>query len=161
VTTVQPARAARGRDLSIGALPAAEAPPPAGEVASSGPERVDLLFTPNGNRVRVPPGVTLFDAASWNGIAIDSTCGGHGTCKKCKVQITGGTAPVSSLDARAFGDRGDAGRPRAQGRMELDGCLDDPPSCLGLALGARLELVLPFHCTILYIQFDSSIFCTQ
>jgi len=52
--------------------------------------------------VRVPPGVTLFDAASWNGIAIDSTCGGHGTCKKCKVQITGGTAPVSPLDARAF-----------------------------------------------------------
>ena len=37
--------------------------------------------------VRVPPGVTLFDAASWNGIAIDSTCGGHGTCKKCKVRI--------------------------------------------------------------------------
>ena len=102
MTTVQPARAARDRDLSIGARPAAEAPPPAGEVASSGPAIVDLLFTPNGNRVRVPPGVTLFDAASWNGIAIDSTCGGHGTCKKCKVQITGGTAPVSPLDARAF-----------------------------------------------------------
>jgi uncharacterized 2Fe-2S/4Fe-4S cluster protein (DUF4445 family) len=75
---------------------------PAGQAASAGPARVDLLFTPNGNRVRVPPGVTLFDAASWNGIAIDSTCGGHGTCKKCKVQITGGSVPVSPLDARAF-----------------------------------------------------------
>jgi len=52
--------------------------------------------------VRVPPGVTLFDAASWNGIAIDSTCGGHGTCKKCKVQITGGTVPATPLDVRAF-----------------------------------------------------------
>ena len=31
--------------------------------------------------VRVPSGVCVFDAASWNGIAIDSTCGGHGTCK--------------------------------------------------------------------------------
>ena len=52
--------------------------------------------------MRVPPGVTLFDAASWNGIAIDSTCGGHGTCKKCRVKILEGTAPASPLDARAF-----------------------------------------------------------
>ena len=52
--------------------------------------------------MRVPPGVTLFDAASWNGIAIDSTCGGHGTCKKCKIRITDGSVPASPLDARAF-----------------------------------------------------------
>ena len=42
-------------------------------------------------KVRVPPGVMLFDAASWNGIAIDSTCGGHGTCRKCKVKVLDGT----------------------------------------------------------------------
>jgi uncharacterized 2Fe-2S/4Fe-4S cluster protein (DUF4445 family) len=64
--------------------------------------RVELVFQPSGTRVRVPPGVTLFDAASWNGIAIDSTCGGHGTCKKCKVRIVDGTVPPSPLDARAF-----------------------------------------------------------
>ena len=50
----------------------------------------------------MPPGVTVFDAASWNGIAIDSTCGGHGTCKKCKIRVTGGSVPASPLDARAF-----------------------------------------------------------
>ncbi|MGC1288178.1 MAG: ASKHA domain-containing protein [Streptosporangiaceae bacterium] len=66
------------------------------------PARVDLEFQPSGTRVRVPPGVTLFDAASWNGIAIDSTCGGHGTCKKCKIRIVGGDVPVSPLDGRAF-----------------------------------------------------------
>jgi uncharacterized 2Fe-2S/4Fe-4S cluster protein (DUF4445 family) len=71
--------------------------------AVTGPQRVDLAFEPSGTRVRVPPGVTLFDAASWHGIAIDSTCGGHGTCKKCKVQVTSGTAPVTPLDVRAFG----------------------------------------------------------
>jgi uncharacterized 2Fe-2S/4Fe-4S cluster protein (DUF4445 family) len=66
------------------------------------PARVDLVFMPNGSRVRVPPGVTFFDAASWNGVAIDSTCGGHGTCKKCRVRVTDGDVPASPLDARAF-----------------------------------------------------------
>ncbi|MDX6377958.1 MAG: hypothetical protein QOE98_2261, partial [Gaiellaceae bacterium] len=50
----------------------------------------------------VPAGTTVFDGASWNGIAIDSTCGGHGTCKKCKVQVTDGNVPIGRLDGRAF-----------------------------------------------------------
>ena len=50
----------------------------------------------------MPTGVSAFDAASWNGIAIDSTCGGYGTCKKCKVKITSGDVPISPLDNRAF-----------------------------------------------------------
>jgi uncharacterized 2Fe-2S/4Fe-4S cluster protein (DUF4445 family) len=66
------------------------------------PARVTLRFEPSGTSVRVPPGVTVFDAASWNGIAIDSTCGGHGTCKKCRVRIEDGDVPPSPLDARAF-----------------------------------------------------------
>jgi uncharacterized 2Fe-2S/4Fe-4S cluster protein (DUF4445 family) len=67
-----------------------------------GTGRVELTLLPAERTVRVPPGVTVFDGASWNGIAIDSTCGGHGTCKKCKVQIVSGSVPVSRLDARAF-----------------------------------------------------------
>ena len=74
----------------------------AGPAITPAPARVDLFFEPNGTRVRVPPGVTLFDAASWNAVAIDSTCGGHGTCKKCKVRILDGAVPASPLDARAF-----------------------------------------------------------
>ncbi len=69
---------------------------------AAGPVRVNLVYQPSGRRVRVPAGVTLFDAASWNGIAIDSTCGGHGTCKKCKVQVLDGAAPPTALDERAF-----------------------------------------------------------
>jgi uncharacterized 2Fe-2S/4Fe-4S cluster protein (DUF4445 family) len=64
--------------------------------------RVILRFEPSGVETRVPPGVNLFDAASWNGVAIDSTCGGHGTCKKCRVRIVDGDTPISSLDVRAF-----------------------------------------------------------
>src|SRR4029077_2013255 len=67
-----------------------------------GTGRVRLRFLPEGAEVRVPSGTPVFDAASWNGIAIDSTCGGHGTCKKCKVRIVSGDVPVGSVDPRAF-----------------------------------------------------------
>jgi len=56
----------------------------------------------NERTITVPTGVSAFDAASWNGIAIDSTCGGYGTCKKCKIQVTSGDVPPSKLDSRAF-----------------------------------------------------------
>ena len=63
-------------------------------------QRVDLRF--NDRPVRVPRGVTLFDAASWNGIAIDSTCGGHGTCKKCRIRFKADPPLPTSLDLRAY-----------------------------------------------------------
>ena len=72
------------------------------ETIEPGTGRVRLTFAPDGGEVRVPAGTTVFDGASWNGIAIDSTCGGHGTCKKCKVRITDGEVPVDTLDPRAF-----------------------------------------------------------
>ncbi len=67
-----------------------------------GTGRVRLRFLPDGAEVRVPTGTPVFDAASWNGIAIDSTCGGHGTCKKCRVRVVSGEVPVGPLDPRAF-----------------------------------------------------------
>jgi uncharacterized 2Fe-2S/4Fe-4S cluster protein (DUF4445 family) len=71
------------------------------------PERVRMRFLQVGEdhavkEARVLAGTTIFDAASWNGIAIDSTCGGHGTCKKCKVKVVAGNAPLSAVDPRAF-----------------------------------------------------------
>jgi uncharacterized 2Fe-2S/4Fe-4S cluster protein (DUF4445 family) len=69
------------------------------------PDRVRLVFRQADGatkEARVPAGTTLFDCASWNGIAIDSTCGGHGTCKKCKVRVASGDQAVSSVDPRAF-----------------------------------------------------------
>jgi uncharacterized 2Fe-2S/4Fe-4S cluster protein (DUF4445 family) len=69
---------------------------------ADGAERVRLRFLPDGAEVRVPSGTPVFDAASWNGIAVDSTCGGHGTCQKCKVRIVTGEVPISTVDPRAF-----------------------------------------------------------
>src|SRR3954469_5048962 len=79
-----------------------------GAVEHDGTGRVDLSFTvedkeapPAQRKIRVPPGVTVFDSASWNGIAIDSTCGGHGTCHKCRVRVSPVTA-VTRHDQRTF-----------------------------------------------------------
>jgi uncharacterized 2Fe-2S/4Fe-4S cluster protein (DUF4445 family) len=69
------------------------------------PERVRLVFEQADGatkEARVPAGTTIFDCASWNGVAIDSTCGGHGTCKKCKVRVASGEQAISSVDPRAF-----------------------------------------------------------
>ena len=85
------------------------APPGSENAPHDGTGRVSLSFTvldPDPARtaqreVRVPPGVTVFDSASWNGIAIDSTCGGHGTCHKCRVRIEGPT-PISRHDVKTF-----------------------------------------------------------
>jgi uncharacterized 2Fe-2S/4Fe-4S cluster protein (DUF4445 family) len=95
-----PPRGAGGED-GRGVVSATADLPDVGEEAPR-PARVSLRFEPSAATVRVPPSVTVFDAASWNGIAIDSTCGGHGTCKKCKVRIADGVVPESPLDARAF-----------------------------------------------------------
>src|SRR4029453_2127723 len=88
-----------------GLLPARGAEP----AAHDGTGRVELSFTIHNTdpertaqrQGRVPPGVTVFDSASWNGIAIDSTCGGHGTCHKCKVRIDG-TTPITRHDLKTF-----------------------------------------------------------
>jgi uncharacterized 2Fe-2S/4Fe-4S cluster protein (DUF4445 family) len=96
------------------------------------PDRVRIHFDPDGGRpreVRVPAGATLFDAASWNGIAVDSTCGGHGTCRKCRMRVVEGDVAVSRLDPRAFDpDELRAGwRLACRARAEQDLRVEVPP----------------------------------
>ncbi len=100
------------------------------EAAGTGsPGRVGLRFEPSGVSVRVPPGVTVFDAGAWNGIAIDSTCGAHGTCKKCRIRIVDGESPVTSLDQRAFSPRelDDGWRLACRAETRGDLVIDVPP----------------------------------
>jgi uncharacterized 2Fe-2S/4Fe-4S cluster protein (DUF4445 family) len=99
------------------------------EGAVDHPARVALRFEPSGTAVRVPRGVSVFDAASWNGVAIDSTCGGHGTCKKCRVRVAGGEVPASPLDTRAFtdGELAEGWRLACKAQAEADLIVDVPP----------------------------------
>ncbi len=77
----------------------------------------------------MPVGATLFDAASWNGIAVDSTCGGHGTCRKCRMRVVEGDVAVSRLDPRAFGpdELRDGWRLACRARAEQDLRVEVPP----------------------------------
>jgi uncharacterized 2Fe-2S/4Fe-4S cluster protein (DUF4445 family) len=61
-------------------------------------EKVKVTFLPKETSTRVPSGTTLFHAAAWTGQPIESTCGGRGTCGKCRVQVIQGSAPVTPAD---------------------------------------------------------------
>lgn len=61
-----------------------------------------LTFQPQGATVRVPAGVSVFEAASWAGITVDSTCGGRGTCGKCRVRLLASDLPPTEGDRRTF-----------------------------------------------------------
>jgi uncharacterized 2Fe-2S/4Fe-4S cluster protein (DUF4445 family) len=62
--------------------------------------KLEVIYRPFDRTTRVPPGTTLFSAAHWIGLPIDSTCGGRGTCGKCKVRVIEGAAEVTTADHR-------------------------------------------------------------
>lgn len=62
--------------------------------------KYEIRFVPGETITRAPEGTTIFNAANWAGLAIDSTCGGRGTCGKCKVRVTAGNAPVRETDRK-------------------------------------------------------------
>jgi uncharacterized 2Fe-2S/4Fe-4S cluster protein (DUF4445 family) len=97
--------------------------------SSAAPQRVRLHFLPDGAQVRVPAGTAVFDAASWNGIAIDSTCGGYGTCKKCKVRVIAGEVAVGDIDPRAFtaAEHADGWRLACRASARVDLVVEVPP----------------------------------
>jgi uncharacterized 2Fe-2S/4Fe-4S cluster protein (DUF4445 family) len=62
--------------------------------------KVEVTYLPSGTTVRVPDGTSLFNAAHWAGLPIESTCGGRGTCGKCGVKVVAGEAELSLADYR-------------------------------------------------------------
>ena len=62
--------------------------------------KLEVNYLPFDRTTRVPPGTTVFSAAHWIGLPIDSTCGGRGTCGKCKVRVLRGLADPETADHR-------------------------------------------------------------
>jgi uncharacterized 2Fe-2S/4Fe-4S cluster protein (DUF4445 family) len=72
-------------------------------------EKVEVTYLPSGKTVRVPEGTTVFNAAHWAGLPIESTCGGRGTCGKCGIKVLEGEAELSLADYRHLADKLDDG----------------------------------------------------
>jgi uncharacterized 2Fe-2S/4Fe-4S cluster protein (DUF4445 family) len=62
--------------------------------------KLEVTYLPYDRTTRVPAGTTVFSAAHWIGLPIDSTCGGRGTCGKCKVRVIEGRPDASGADHR-------------------------------------------------------------
>lgn len=62
--------------------------------------KFQITFLPQNLITHAPEGTTVFNAANWAGLAIDSTCGGRGTCGKCKVRLLQGTNATTEVDRR-------------------------------------------------------------
>jgi uncharacterized 2Fe-2S/4Fe-4S cluster protein (DUF4445 family) len=62
--------------------------------------KLEVTYLPFDRTTRVPSGTTVFSAAHWIGLPIDSTCGGRGTCGKCKVRVVHGLTEAETADHR-------------------------------------------------------------
>jgi len=95
-------------------------------MSSTGPGgKIEVTYLPSGKTARVPAGTTLFNAAHWAGLPIESTCGGRGTCGKCGVQVLEGEAELSLADYRHLTEKLDDGwrlscQCRINGPMTVD-----------------------------------------
>ena len=54
------------------------------------PTTAKVIFQPLGRQGEIPTGTTLLEAARRLGVEIESICGGHQTCRKCKVMVETG-----------------------------------------------------------------------
>ena len=71
--------------------------------------KLEVTYLPSGVTVHAPEGTSLFHAAHWAGLPIDSTCGGRGTCGKCAVRVVSGHSERTLADYRHLSDRLDQG----------------------------------------------------
>src|SRR5450756_2510225 len=111
--------------------------------------KLEVKYLPFDRTTRVPPGTTLFSAAHWIGLPIDSTCGGRGTCGKCKVRVLEGRPDAETADHRLLrpAEISDGWRLSCQARIYEDMNVEVPqllrvPKAATMGLG-RLVILDP------------------
>ena len=111
--------------------------------------KLEVTYLPFDRTTRVPPGTTVFSAAHWIGLPIDSTCGGRGTCGKCKVRVIRGGADAETADHRQLrpAEIADGWRLSCQARIYQDMTCEVPqllrvPKAATMGLG-RLVILDP------------------
>ncbi|MCC7355602.1 MAG: DUF4445 domain-containing protein [Anaerolineae bacterium] len=101
----------------------------------------------------VPVGTTIFNAAAWIGLAIDSTCGARGTCGKCKVLVQNGVVPpITSADREALTEEELAAgwRLSCRATVESDAIVEVPrlmgnPKAALMGMGRHVVLAPAVH----------------
>ncbi|MGZ4113721.1 MAG: ASKHA domain-containing protein [Actinomycetota bacterium] len=90
--------------------------------------KLEVTYLPSDTVAHVPAGTTLFHAANWAGLPIESTCGGRGTCGKCKVHVLGAANEPTPADHRhlAAGEIAEGWRLSCQSEIATDTTCDVP-----------------------------------
>src|SRR5919109_2545951 len=111
--------------------------------------KLEVTYLPFDRTTRVPPGTTVFSAAHWIGLPIDSTCGGRGTCGKCKVRVIHGIGDAETADHRQLRPQeiAEGWRLSCQARIDEDMTVEVPqllrvPKAATMGLG-RLVILDP------------------
>jgi len=65
---------------------------------------IRVRFEPDGTEALVPAGTLLSRAAAAAGMAVETPCGGMGTCGKCRVVVTGALAEPDPAERRLLTD---------------------------------------------------------
>ena len=105
---------------------------------------------------------SVFDAASWNGIAIDSTCGGHGTCHKCRSGVDGRHRrrdPPRPADLHRRAARRRAGGSRASSRRRTTCGVEVPPLTTrpkAATVGVGRQVILRPAVQKRYVELDGA-----
>jgi len=66
-----------------------------------------LTFLPAHTRVPCTPGESVFAVARRHHIAVATSCGGQGTCGRCRIRIVSGGAAIAApreVDSRHLGN---------------------------------------------------------
>ena len=67
-------------------------------------KQVSITFEPTGRSVWVLPGTLVLEAAGGCGLAIDSPCGGQGTCGKCRVRFISNASDPNDAETQILSD---------------------------------------------------------
>jgi uncharacterized 2Fe-2S/4Fe-4S cluster protein (DUF4445 family) len=68
-----------------------------------------VIFQPGDEEVIATHGDTIMDAAQKGGLILNATCGGRGTCGKCKVKVEGPISEPTKEEQRTVGPTIDSG----------------------------------------------------
>ena len=128
--------------------------------------KYQITFLPQNIITHAPEGTTIFNAANWAGLAIDSTCGGRGTCGKCKVRLAQGESAITEADRKYLNDAELADGWRLSCRASLhQECVVDVPRLMtspqAALLGYGRHVAIDPNVAKIYLQLDEPSFDDQ